>query len=163
MQSSWRHKQRNWRARKRRLLNDIQNERDLVTNVVYGLKLPGKEWVRAMVKFHREDGVAVLQVLDNSGLVDFDPRKMSARILTKPALVHLPYGEMKMVIYAIKKIEADHDFKLIFDQTIFGQEVTAIYTLLEQKANKMLECFVGDCIYAGYNGQLKSFRELLIQ
>lgn len=137
-------------------------KQDLVKNELYGSCREGK-WLRAMIKFIRTDGIPVLQTVDGLGLIDFKPNKYDARVITDPFLHNLPFGQIKLVIYAIGLYEPDEEFDIIFGQTVLKQSVTGVYALLEVKDNQIKECFAGDLIYNNHANQLTSLRETLIE
>lgn len=65
------------------------------------------------------------------------------------------------MIFAVKKYEHDDEFKLIF-QALSEEQVTGIYGIIEQKQNRVHECYAGDLLYE-FNGTVKSFRETIIE
>lgn len=148
----------------RDLANNVANspnEVNVVQNTVYAIKMD-KGWHRAMLKFvRRSDGVPVLQLLDKKSTIDFLDNVI-VRKVSDPKLYGRVRIEFKLFVYGIGTYIHDDDFYSIFDQHIKGKKITCIYTLLEEKENKINECFVGDLLYEE-GGRMRSFRELLIR
>lgn len=111
----------------------------------------------------KKNGVPVLQLLDKDGLVNFENKKMRVRKMTNISLLGLEHTQKKVRIYAVGSYQVDHEFELMFSQILQGKTVIAIMTLFEHKDNLMLECDIGDFLFKDHNGNLSSFRELLIR
>lgn len=130
-------------------------------NIVYALKRDQRVlWLRAIVKFVRDDGVSVLQMMDDGKIYDFNATKMDLRLISSQDLIDIPMGQMKCLVYGVKKYESNDEFKLIFD-SFRTEDTTAIFGPIESKENKLNECFAMDLLYQ-FNGITKSLREILI-
>lgn len=131
-------------------------------NIIYGLRYLDKQiWRRALLKFTRPDGVNVMDFVDCAGVCEFDTKSMEMCEISDSDIVNLPAGEFKFIIFAVKKYTFDDEFQLIFN-ALCRETVTGIFRMIEQKQNKINECFAGDLVY-NYNGTVKSFRETLIE
>lgn len=145
-------------------VKDVIDDQTLEPCVIYAVcKFGQKRWSRATVKFfRRSDNVPVLQLMDGSGVFDFDPNKTHARKVKSDELKNKPLGQFKMLIYAVGKYKQDKEFDLIFDEMLKNKEVTAIFDILERKPNAIHECYAGD-FFTEFRGNLLSFREIIIQ
>lgn len=139
-----------------------QDEKELHLNRIYALKIIGKEWMRAVVKFVKKDGGKVLQLIDESGVFDYDEKRMKLREITDKNILNIPFAEMKCIVYGIGPYVFDDEFILIFNELLKEKEIVAIFGLIEQKSSKVHEAFACDFLYL-YNGRYNSFREVLIQ
>lgn len=150
----------------KKLENDVKNAKNEHTpepNTIYAFQINEGLWTRAVVKFIRKDDkVPVIQRLDEPGTIDFNPRFMRVRKISDRQLQNQMSGRFKLFIYAVGPYEHDYEYQLIFDGLLKNKEVMGIFTLLEQKQNRVHECFVGDLLYE-INGKLMSFREVLIR
>lgn len=148
----------------KQLENAVQNSKDeqnIEENVIYALQTDGWLWRRANLKFVRaDDQVRVLELIDQSGVYDFD-EKVKVRKITDASLRDMAFGMIKLFIYGIRKFRRNHHYNLMFNQLIETQMISAIFCLIEPKENKVHECYVGDLFYK-YNQKTFSFRELLI-
>lgn len=159
-------KRLNPRQMSRRLERDVMNIKDEVkpsAGVIYALKLNNSTiWSRAVVKFHRDDGVIVIQSIDMPGVFDFEPGILLRRIQS-PELKDLKPSIFKLMIYGIAKYEPGDEFKMIFKQTIQNNEKTVVISrLMEQRTNITKQCYAGDILFY-FNNQYRSFREVLVR
>lgn len=80
--------------------NDVAPKMALIEpepNIIYGLKVHNKaRWHRAILRFTRNDGVKVMDLMDSSGSYDFKIRQISS---TK--LLNLPPGEFNFMVFAV--------------------------------------------------------------
>lgn len=139
-----------------------RNENDIHDDKIYGLKIMGKPWKRAVLKFIKNDEKKVIQLVDESGIFDFDEHRMQIREITDEGVLNIPFGEIKCIVYGIGPYEFDVEFNLIFNELLKEKETIAIFGLIEEKRCKVHQAFACDFLF-WCNGKYNSFREVLIQ
>lgn len=148
-----------------KLQNDVahsENEQNIEENVIYAAKVAEKPWRRANLKFVRQtDGVAVLQLLDENGLLDMGSETLVVRKIQSKEIQEMPSGIIKMFIYGLSNYITNHEFKLVFN-ILLQKKISAIFSLISNKENAIHEAYAGDLFY-DYKGKWFSFRELLIR
>lgn len=128
------------------------------STTIYAIKFQHK-WYRAVVKFIKPDRTAVFAFLDKQKVIDFRPGLTIVEI-DDQSLLQIPPAEFKFMIYGVGVFN-DNEYQYVVEN-FKNTQFTAIYALIEPKAAKNLECFVGDLLY-DVNGQTKSFREIIIR
>lgn len=150
----------------RKLQDDVansKNEQNIEENVIYAAKVAGKPWRRVNLKFVRQtDGVAVLQLLDENGLIEMGSKNLVVRKIQSKEIQQMETGLIKMFIYGLFKYITNQEFKLIFNQILLKKKISAIFSLISRKDNSTHEAFAGDLFYE-HNEKWFSFRELLIR
>lgn len=111
----------------------------------------------------------VLQTLDRDGVYDFivnenGTSNMKVRIISDESLKSELPRQIKFRIFGIRHyLQNQDEFLHIFREILLHKQITGIFSLLEFKPDKVLECYAGDLIYDAFRGDKKmSFRQLLI-
>lgn len=139
-----------------------RNVNDILADRIYGLKIIGKPWKRAMLKFVTADGRKVLQLVDESGVFDYDEQRMKLREVTDDDILKIPFGEMKCMVYGVGPYEFDDEFILIFNELLKQKETMAIFGLIEEKSSKVHDAYACDFLFL-HKEKYNSFREVLIK
>lgn len=137
----------------------------LETNLINAIKRPGKNWARGTIKFIRDDGVHVLQLLDESGLVNFSINQnnsVQVRKIRDQNIFPKDFGMVKIFIYGLPTLMPNPELELVFKGLLEDKETPAIYQLVEKKVNRIHECYAGDFFW-NFRDQYHSFREKLIE
>lgn len=131
-------------------------------NSIYNVRFFNQNvWRRAILKFKRKDDVFVMDYMDTAGCFDFNPKLMELKKIKSSELINLPAGEFEFMVFAVKKFGVHDEFKIIFED-LCRQQVTRIFGLIEEKENRLNECYAGDLLYE-FRGKWISFREQIIQ
>lgn len=143
-------------------VKNVPNQTILEANQLYAFKTGKSRWSRGLLKFNRDNNIQVIQLVDANGTFDFNPNVCSARKIQGDELKNMPFAEIKLFIYGIGQYSMTSELKYVFEGLILNQETTAIFGLMERKANRIHECFVGDILYT-FRSKEMSFREVLIR
>lgn len=148
------------------LSNDIAQDVHFKRNIVQPLEnklyamFINQKWNRAVVKHAGPDKI-ILHLLDCDGVHDFR-KGMVVREIEDQRIIDIEVGQIKMFIHAIAQFPLNELFKEIFRQVLFKQEVTAVFSLIEDKSELVHETYAGDFIYS-FGDKMFSFREILLR
>lgn len=111
-----------------RIANNVQNAENVqnpVINEIYGIFYRHR-WMRCSVKFTRLGNKKVVQLLDDSGLIDLTEQTPVRRITDEYLLSMVP-GLFKFMFFGVARFNVEiAEFKQIFDAMV-NEEFTAIY------------------------------------
>lgn len=139
-------------------VKDKKNEEWLLPNTIYAVFRRGM-WNRGIMKYQMGD-ITCVQLVDSDGTFNFS--EVIVRKITDTTLCNYDFCQIKFFVYGIGIYDHDEEFVSIFEQLLKGKEILAIFGLIERKPHRVHECFAGDFLFK-VNGQLKSFREVLIR
>lgn len=81
-------------------VDSVQDESTMEPNTIYAFKKNCQtNWKRAMIKFVKDDGAIVIQLLDYPGTLDFNRDTMRIRKISDASLLSEMPNEIKVMIY----------------------------------------------------------------